>query len=394
MTQEFEELFEKVLAEQPEIFKKEGNPEHLKILLQGTDAWNRWKKDNPEVTPNLKYVDLTVESIKKTDIDEKNSEYVKHLSININLNYAHLMGADFMFANLRGASLSRANLENAVLTHAHLEEVPLMEAHLERANLRNAHLEKTYLMEAHLEEADLTGAHLEEACFRDAYLERANLEGAYLKKTFFASAHLEGANLSEANFEGANLSGVNFEGTNLSRANFENADVTDIIYKKQIRLGKMVLWKKNTIKSFKNIRVATCYGNPLFKRYAQDMDYLCQFKKEHKYLYYLWQYSSNFGQSLLLWAGWSFLLAILFATVFYFMGTGCFYINPHKVGNLPFDFLTMSYYSIVTFTTLGFGDVTPITRTAAFLVTFEVIFGYIMLGGLISIFANKLARRS
>jgi len=137
-----------------------------------------------------------------------------------------------------------------------------------------------------------------------------------------------------------------------------------------------------------------CYGNPLFKRYAQDMDYLCQFKKEHKYLYYLWQYSSNFGQSLLLWAGWSFLLAILFATVFYFMGTGCFYINPHKVGNLPFDFLTMSYYSIVTFTTLGFGDVTPITRTAAFLVTFEVIFGYIMLGGLISIFANKLARRS
>jgi len=43
---------------------------------------------------------------------------------------------------------------------------------------------------------------------------------------------------------------------------------------------------------------------------------------------------------------------------------------------------------------LGFGDVLPITQFAAFLVMLEVILGYFMLGGLISIFATKLARRS
>jgi voltage-gated potassium channel Kch len=52
------------------------------------------------------------------------------------------------------------------------------------------------------------------------------------------------------------------------------------------------------------------------------------------------------------------------------------------------------YYSFVTFTTLGLGDVYPATQTAARLVIFEVVVGYIMLGGLISIFATKLARRS
>ena len=52
------------------------------------------------------------------------------------------------------------------------------------------------------------------------------------------------------------------------------------------------------------------------------------------------------------------------------------------------------YFSIVTFTTLGFGDVVAANTSARILVTLEVMFGYIMLGGLISIFANKLASRS
>ena len=52
------------------------------------------------------------------------------------------------------------------------------------------------------------------------------------------------------------------------------------------------------------------------------------------------------------------------------------------------------YYSVVTFTTLGFGDIVPLTNGARLAVGAEVVCGYVMLGGLISIFANKLARRS
>ena len=52
------------------------------------------------------------------------------------------------------------------------------------------------------------------------------------------------------------------------------------------------------------------------------------------------------------------------------------------------------YYSVVTFATLGFGDIVPLDKGARAVVGAEVILGYIMLGGLISIFANKLARRA
>jgi hypothetical protein len=60
----------------------------------------------------------------------------------------------------------------------------------------------------------------------------------------------------------------------------------------------------------------------------------------------------------------------------------------------PLTFWKSFYFSIVTFTTLGFGDVVADNTSARILVTLEVILGYIMLGGLISIFANKLASRS
>ena len=57
-------------------------------------------------------------------------------------------------------------------------------------------------------------------------------------------------------------------------------------------------------------------------------------------------------------------------------------------------FWTVSYYSVVTFTTLCFGDIILKTQEAACWIMAEVIMRYIMLGGLISIFAIKIARRS
>ena len=56
--------------------------------------------------------------------------------------------------------------------------------------------------------------------------------------------------------------------------------------------------------------------------------------------------------------------------------------------------LSSLYYSVVTLTTLGYGDVVPASSWAQILAMIEVVLGYVMLGGLLSIFANKMARRA
>jgi hypothetical protein len=64
------------------------------------------------------------------------------------------------------------------------------------------------------------------------------------------------------------------------------------------------------------------------------------------------------------------------------------------VTNLEWNFQTAIYYSVATFTTLGFGDVTPKTQGAVWWTTAEVVIGYLMLGGLVSIISQKMAQRS
>ena len=84
------------------------------------------------------------------------------------------------------------------------------------------------------------------------------------------------------------------------------------------------------------------------------------------------------------------MLAIFaFGYKFFTLGSHAF-----DVQELPWKLSTLMYYSMATFTSLGFGNVIPKTPNASWWLMFEVIVGYIMLGGLISIFISKLARRS
>ncbi len=34
------------------------NPKHLKILNQGAEAWNNWRKENPKMRPDLRVAHL------------------------------------------------------------------------------------------------------------------------------------------------------------------------------------------------------------------------------------------------------------------------------------------------------------------------------------------------
>jgi hypothetical protein len=55
--------------------------------------------------------------------------------------------------------------------------------------------------------------------------------------------------------------------------------------------------------------------------------------------------------------------------------------------------LSPFYYSFVTYTTLGFGDIVPNDWIGEIIVVAEVVIGYVTLGLLLSILANKVARR-
>lgn len=176
--------------------------------------------------------------------------------------------------------------------------------------------------------------------------------------------------------------------------------------------GKVKLSKRPET-DFSNFNTETIMdgsSNPYLKRYIDDEQWIQSWRNRgwwRKFLFVIWELTSHCGRSIGLWAGWSLFFAVIFGLIY--APLSC----PSWIPDFIQDFLgwadpqihidaqtfhhpiwTSIYFSIVTFTTLGFGDVQPENGAGVFWVGFEVILGYIMLGGLISIFANKFARRS
>jgi uncharacterized protein YjbI with pentapeptide repeats len=188
--------------------------EHLKILEQGVEVWNRWRAENPGARPNLMGAHLHEAHLREAVLREAD------------LRLAHLRQADLCGADLSQADLRWANLKEANLSKADLSRADLSRAGLSRVNLRQANFSGAHLGGADLSEADLNWADLSRADLSGADLSGADLSGADLSRANLSRANLNGANLSRADLSRADLGGADLYGALLVRANLPEANLT------------------------------------------------------------------------------------------------------------------------------------------------------------------------
>jgi len=196
------------------------NTEHFAKIKEGVEAWNAWRKQDPETVPDLTGADLRGHTADLVRAD---------------LNRAILSDANFRMANLSGADLSRADLHDADLRFANLSEADLSRTDLSRAKLREASLVGANLGRARLTDANLSFAKLGDSNLSEASLSNVRLSGAWLVQADLSRADLTGADLTGANLSGADLSSADLFATNLSRAivsetNFDAATVGDTTF--------------------------------------------------------------------------------------------------------------------------------------------------------------------
>lgn len=329
----------------------------LEILEQGTDAWNKWRAANPTVRPSLRGADLSGRDLSGVNMSETD------------LSGADLDGTDISSANLKMADLGGADLAGA---------------DLDRADLYKADLTEVFGVDA-----DLSGAYLAEAL-----LTRADLRGARLCSAVLTQTDLSDSNLVGADLSGADMSGTDIRGANLSHANLAEAQLHGLRYGRFVEMSG---------KYFAVRGLESCYGNALFTRDARDHDYLDSMKRSidqtpsrlrrrvKQFAYSVWS-MIDFGRSLAKPAAYALLIAFTFGLLYSFdVAYGWGMIDYLSSADSP---LSPFYYSIVTYTTLGFGDITPQSWQGEVVVVAEVVMGYTTLGLLLSILANRVARQS
>lgn len=279
-------------------------------------------------------------------------------------------------ANQEQLALLRSGVEAWNAWRAENHDVPI--------DLAGAELSAMSLVQANLLRANLERAHLEGADLSGAMLFGADLEGANLN-----AAKLDGADLGWADLSDTTMLSAEVNGTDLSCAQLAGANVAHIVWDRRKMRGKC-----------HGIRgLASCYGNALFRRDAADQDYLDTLEMHWqgnpwlRRMFWAWGLI-DYGRSI----ARVFLIA---ASLIVFFGL-VYYSDPDMIefpicnslpGKVCDPGFSAFYFSVTTYMTLGLGDVHPKTHLGEVVVAIEVTLGYMTLGLLLAVLAEKVARR-
>lgn len=230
----------------------------------------------------------------------------------------------------------------------------------------------------------------------DIYLVGAKLRRADLEGALFYYANLKSADVSNAKLEAAEFWRTEMQDTNFGRATVDGGTL--------IWNCKVSRYSKN--KSFTNFEGVGLDSARIDPGTKQLLEYNIRRKnwekwyKEHPFLKWLvktfWlmsDYGLSTGRIIFTFFG----LALVFANIYYHWGR---LSPPGIVSNLFIDEnglvvewwlapLRSLYFSIVTMTTLGFGDMYAYAHSVwgHIFLSIQVIFGYVLLGALVTRFA-------
>jgi Ion channel/Pentapeptide repeats (9 copies) len=199
------------------------------------------------------------------------------------------------------------------------------------------------------------------------------LRGSDLSNTDLHNVDFFAADLRDTRFVGCNLTNTHFSEADIRGADFSFARMNDAFLDNAI-------YDLRTTFTGVDIRQVNFNLAALLQDQARTQQRIAHLKSRHPTLAFILRWTCNYGQSLGLWALWVAGTILVFATIYA--------VFPGMV-NVP-GYLSAVYFSVTTFSTLGLGDITPISDIGKLVVMLEAILGYLMGGLLIAILVRRL----
>src|SRR5262249_3358496 len=107
------------------------NQQQYDILKQGVAVWNQWRREHPNILPDLSGISLIKANLIRADLSRTDLSQAR-------LSRIDLSESNLREANLSGTILYRANLNQTNLSRANLSLAFLVRSELIRANLSGA----------------------------------------------------------------------------------------------------------------------------------------------------------------------------------------------------------------------------------------------------------------
>ena len=278
-----------------------------------------------------------------------------------------------------------------------IQELNKQKQDLSNFKLSNAELEKIYLVDAKMLGCDLSKANLKNASMYGANLSSANL----------FKANLENANLKNANLENANLLGANLSGTKLENINWgkDYKVINELEAEKAVKDGDLKLSKQKyreaeeVYRSIKISMQSQTLGDETGHFFIREM--IAKRKQFNKFSTArigskIIELTTGYGEKLsnILFT----VIGIIIACMLLYGIEGVSY-QDKTLGFFSNDFSFLStlgnlfYFSVVVYSTVGFGEMVPIGPIGKSVMIFEGILGGLVLAILIIALYKKTMDR-
>ena len=272
-------------------------------------------------------------------------------------------------------------------TKTELEALNKSGEKLSGINLKHADMEDAYLVESDISESDLTRAN-----FKNVSMYGSNLEGSNLFK-----ANFEGANLKNSNLRGCNLLGANLTNTKLENVDWgdDYKVVNEIEAEDAIKSGDVEKARdkykeaEDVYRAVKLSLQSQTLGDETGEFFIREMiAKRKQFPKfsllrlGSKLIDLTTGYGEKMGNIAYTMLGIIISSAILFGLdgVSYNGKTVAFETIGTDIGYSFFETLVnLFYFSVVTYSTVGYGEILPIGLLGKIVMMFEGMIGGIVM---------------
>ncbi|WP_105167624.1 pentapeptide repeat-containing protein [Pseudoalteromonas sp. T1lg23B] len=319
---------------------------------------------------------------------------------------SHFNSLDFKSADLRGANFAGALFHNCdmsgvVFGTQDLSSTWFLKVRIKVmlrliANLKGAKLVECDFSDCMIQNANFGKAEMHCCTFENSNIYFSSFQSTVLKKSIFNkcvfwAVNIRNTDLSNSQFISANFKESTIAQSNISYCNFHNAIISGLELVMLPFLSRLKNGKQLSTQCI-GCNIGTSIGGELIKHKVQEQAHIEEFAEDRPNTYLLWLLTSDCGKSGYLLGGWATLLILLFSVLFWYLSPD--HLNyPEHLQTMKESWFVHLYYSVATFTTLGYGDISPKTLLAMVLASIEVIIGFIFLGLLITLFSNKITAK-
>lgn len=340
--------------------------------------------------------DLRRASVRRVDGD--GAEFSRASAANLDASNANLDGADFHDVTAPGAVFDDATARRAAFDYATTPSAQFRGAGLEDAEFVRASLPGADFTNAMLREASLVQVRANGSVFDDAVLKSVDLTDADFEDATMWGATLERANCTRTRLLSADLRAATLYGATLAEVHANSA--TEFPEPPPTEPDRAA-WTYRAVERVARENSLSRLGRKSFVARKDARRAEARTDGDSGTWLYLWGTNAlmRYGVSWLRVVGVSAVAVAVFAVAFTLVGG----VRPSTSSSAPVAFNTVSvsvpepvaalavnaYFSAVTFTTLGYGDLQPATGAAQTLAGVESYLGAVLIALLVYVFGRR-----